>query len=95
MINRLPKATLASLSAIAVLAFASPAALAEPASKAEEKASEKAEKKEAKEKKAEAKKICKRIMPQAGSRRSTKVCKTRDEWKAYNQDQRNRAGRRN
>ncbi len=37
---------------------------------------------------AEQKKICKRIAADMSSRRRTKVCLTRDEWKTFNRDQR-------
>lgn len=85
MTLRLPKAAL--LIALPMLAVPAFAADPEPKETApsEEKAGEKAEEK----------KICKRISAQAGSRRKTKVCRTREEWKTFNQEQRNRNGRLN
>lgn len=81
MTLRLPKAA----SLIALPLIAAPAFAADP---------EPSETAPAKEE-AEEKKVCKRIMTQAGSRRKTKICKTREEWKAFNQEQRSRSGRRN
>jgi hypothetical protein len=40
--------------------------------------------------KAEPKKICKRISAQAGSRRKTKACLTREDWATFNENQRRR-----
>ena len=83
MTLRLPKAAFAALSAAALLSFAPTGAMAEPTETDETDTSE--EKEKAKEKK-----ICTRISAQAGSRRKTKVCRTREEWKTFNQDQRRR-----
>lgn len=78
MIYRLPKAALlVALPMLAVPAFAEPES--EPAP-----AIEKAEEAE----KVEEKKICKRIAADAASRRRTKVCRTREEWKNFNKQQR-------
>ena len=82
MTLRLPKAALL----IALPIFAAPAVAQEqptpPAPPAEET------------EQVEEKKICKRIEAQMGSRRKTKVCKTKEEWKAFNQEQRTRGNRR-
>ncbi|MEO0871104.1 MAG: hypothetical protein AAFY19_03970 [Pseudomonadota bacterium] len=78
MTKSLPKvALIAALSILSVPAFAEP----EP----EEKSEKTEETQEVEEKE-----ICKRIAAQAGSRRKTKVCKTREEWKAYNEANRSR-----
>lgn len=39
----------------------------------------------------EEKKICRRITEGMGSRKKVKVCLTRDEWKAFNSNQRRRS----
>ena len=83
MTLRLPKGAFAALSVVAVLTFAPAGAFAEPTETEETDAVD--DKDKAKEKK-----ICKRISAQAGSRRKTKVCRTREEWKTFNQDQRRR-----
>lgn len=84
MTLRLPKAALLfALPMLAVPAFAAQEEPDQPAPPSEEV------------EKAEEKKICKRISAQAGSRRKTKVCRTREEWKTFNQDQRNRGNRSN
>ena len=82
MIARLPKAALClALPLLAVPAFAEPDEPSEaPPATEEAEIEEKVEEKE----------ICKRIATQAGSRRKTKVCKTREEWKAYNEANRGR-----
>ncbi len=85
MTLRLPKAALLlALPALAVPAFAQSEEPDQPAPKPD--MSEKMDEVE----KSEEKKICKRISAQAGSRRKTKVCKTREQWKTFNQDQRRR-----
>ncbi|MEL6528668.1 MAG: hypothetical protein AAGK01_05490 [Pseudomonadota bacterium] len=40
---------------------------------------------EAEKPKAEEKRICRRVRLDASSRRGTKVCKTKDEWREFNQ----------
>ena len=40
---------------------------------------------ETKESKAEEKRICRRVRLDASSRRATKVCKTKEEWRLFNQ----------
>ncbi|MEO0417566.1 MAG: hypothetical protein AAF249_01785 [Pseudomonadota bacterium] len=81
MIARLPKAALViALPILAVPAFAQDE---QPAPTQEEQVEEA-------EEKAEEKKICKRIAADAASRRRTKVCRTREEWKNFNRDQRRR-----
>ncbi len=90
MTLRLPKAALAlALPLFAVPAFAAPDA---PSDAKPDETSEEAkqEQKALAEEKAEPKKICKRISAQAGSRRKTKVCRTREEWATFNQEQRRR-----
>jgi len=83
MLNRLSKAALLiALPALAVPAFAEPSEDKKPAPQTEETKEEKPE--------AEEKKICKRLATEVGSRRRTRVCKTRDEWKAYNEANRGR-----
>ena len=86
-------ALLAALPILAVPAFAQADDPAEPAP-TENAPVEKDDEAET-EAEAGERKICKRIMAQAGSRRTTKVCKTLEEWKAYQVEERNRAGRRN
>ena len=44
--------------------------------------------KEEAQKKAEPKKICKRISADMSSRRKTRVCRTREQWKTFYKDQR-------
>lgn len=68
-------AMLAVLPILAVPAFAEP--------ETEEKSEKTEETKEAEEEL-----ICKRIAADAASRRRTKVCRTREEWKTFNKDQR-------
>ena len=81
MIARLPKAALVvALPILAVPAFAQEE---QPAPAPEEQVEET-------EEKAEEKKICKRIAADAASRRRTRVCRTREEWKNFNRDQRRR-----
>ena len=83
MIYRLPKAAfLFALPLFAAPAFAQP----ETEDKTEDR--EKVEKVEKVEETAEEKRICKRIAADMSSRRRTKVCLTRDEWKTFNKDQR-------
>ncbi|MEM9312401.1 MAG: hypothetical protein AAGA34_13245 [Pseudomonadota bacterium] len=80
MIYRLPKAALLlALPLLAAPAFAQP--------ETEDK-TEDSEKVEKVEEAAEEKRICKRIAADMSSRRRTKVCLTRDEWKTFNKDQR-------
>jgi len=82
MNSRLPKAALCvALSILAAPAFAQAEEPAKPAPAPEKEQEEKAEK-------VEEKKICKRIAADAASRRRTKVCLTREEWKNFNRDQR-------
>ncbi len=40
---------------------------------------------DAEEAKVEEKRICRRVRLDAGSRRGTKVCKTKEEWREFNQ----------
>ena len=83
MNSRLPKAALCvALSILAVPAFAQAEEPAKPAPAPEK------EEKEEKAEKTEEKKICKRIAADAASRRRTKVCLTREEWKNFNRNQR-------
>ncbi|MEM6857834.1 MAG: hypothetical protein AAF559_08175 [Pseudomonadota bacterium] len=83
MTKILPKvAFITALSILSVPAFAEPDTPSEAPP-----ATEEAEK----EMEAKEKEICKRIAAQAGSRRKTKVCKTREEWKAYNKANRSRS----
>jgi len=85
MTSRLPKAALCvALSILAVPASAQAEEPAKPAPAPEKEQEEKVEKAE----KVEEKKICKRIAADAASRRRTKVCLTREEWKNFNRDQR-------
>ena len=75
---------------IAFAAVAAPAAallLAAPALADDPEA----EKEEKVEQAKEEKKICKRITEGLGSRRKVKVCRTREEWKAFNAEQRRRS----
>lgn len=65
--------------ALACLPIAATAAFAAEPEPAEKPAPAKEDVKEAKEEK----KICKRIAADMSSRRRTKVCKTRAEWKQY------------
>ncbi|MEL6737526.1 MAG: hypothetical protein AAFO28_01240 [Pseudomonadota bacterium] len=82
MTKSLPKvALIAALSVLSVPAFAEPDEPSEAPPATEETENEE---------KVEEKEICKRIAAQAGSRRKTKVCKTREEWKAYNEANRSR-----
>ncbi|MEM7700891.1 MAG: hypothetical protein AAF251_03035 [Pseudomonadota bacterium] len=83
MIVRLPKAVTLALGALAFATFAPASVFAEP-TPTEDAEEEKTEEK------AEEKKICKRIAADAASRRRTKVCRTREEWKNFNRDQRRR-----
>jgi hypothetical protein len=82
MTLRLSRAALfLALPILAVPAFAEPQEPAEDAPETEESA----QKEEAEEAK-----ICKRVATEMGSRRRTKLCKTREEWKAYNEANRGR-----
>lgn len=82
MTPRLSRAALCiALPFLAVPALAQSEERAEPAP-ATEKTQKKEETKE--------KKICKRISVQVGSRRKTKICRTREEWKSFNEQQRRR-----
>lgn len=75
MITHLPKAALlVVLPLLAAPAFAAPDV--EPETETE------------KTEQVEEKKICKRIATETSSRRRTKVCLTREEWKTFNRDQR-------
>lgn len=49
------------------------------------------EKSEKVEEAKEEKKICRRVTEGMGSRRKVKVCLTREEWKAFNSNQRRRS----
>lgn len=85
MTLRLPRAALLmALPLLAVPAFAEPETPGDdaPETEASEKTEDNGE--------ATEKKICKRIAAQAGSRRATKVCRTREEWKTFNEEQRRR-----
>jgi len=84
MTLRLAKAALfIALPVIAVPAFAEPETVEDKV--VEDKTEET---KEEAEKKAEPKKICKRISADMSSRRKTRVCRTREQWKTFYKDQR-------
>ena len=85
MITRLPKAALlVALPLLAVPAFA------EPETGPSEEIAEEEEVEQVETEEVEEKRICKRIAADMSSRRRTKVCKTREEWKAYNDANRGR-----
>lgn len=64
----------------AALLLSAPSLADEPEASREEKA----------EVAKEEKRICRRITEGTGSRRKVKVCRTREEWKTFNSDQRRR-----
>lgn len=88
------KFALSCAAAPVALLFAIPAIAGEPE---EETKSETAQEEAAKDKadeaaaivipevKAEEKRICRRVKLDMSSRRATKVCKTKDEWREFNQ----------
>nr|WP_298927632.1 hypothetical protein [uncultured Erythrobacter sp.] len=88
------KITLARAAAPIALLFAAPAFSDEPNGKEKAETAQDAATKEkgdeaapiiVPEVKAEEKRICRRVKLDMSSRRATKVCKTKDEWRDFNQ----------